>query len=82
MEGTKDIDALLGKAKFMELHRNFTTALELINQVVVSFPNFLPGLLEKMKVQLALQDWDLTLETAQRYYYSGVSVCLLQVNRF
>ncbi|KAK2186994.1 hypothetical protein NP493_181g04009 [Ridgeia piscesae] len=66
MEGIKDIDALLGKAKFMELHRNFTAALELINQVVVSFPNFLPGLLEKMHIQLALQDWDLTLETAQR----------------
>ena len=36
-------------------------------QAVVAFPNFLPALIEKMKVQMALQDWEQTVETAHRY---------------
>ena len=67
MEGTKDIDALLGKSKYQEMRKHFGGSLDLINQAIVSFPNFLPALIEKMKVQLALQDWEQTVETAQRY---------------
>ncbi|KAL5010855.1 hypothetical protein ScPMuIL_013160 [Solemya velum] len=66
LDGAKDVDILLGKAKYCELRRNYTGALELINQVVVSQSGFLPALVEKMKIQLALQDWDQTVETAQR----------------
>ena len=36
-------------------------------QAVVAFPNFLPALIEKMKIQMALQDWEQTVETAHRY---------------
>lgn len=64
--GNRDIDALLGKSRFLELRRNFSGALEVVNQVVVGFSGFLPALIEKMKLQLALQDWDQTIETAQR----------------
>lgn len=64
--GSKNIDTLFGKAKFYELRHNYSGALELINQVVVSFQGFLPAFVEKMKLQLALQDWDQTLESAQR----------------
>ena len=38
LEGPRDIDALFGKAKFYEMRRNFSGALELINQV--NFRNF------------------------------------------
>ncbi|XP_041371664.1 tetratricopeptide repeat protein 21B-like [Gigantopelta aegis] len=65
-QGARDIDVLLGKAKFWELRRNFSVSLEVINQIVVGYPTFLPAYIEKMKLQLALQDWDQTLETAQR----------------
>ncbi|ELU05036.1 hypothetical protein CAPTEDRAFT_159405 [Capitella teleta] len=65
-EGIKDIDALFGKAKYMEMKRNFSGAMDIISQAVVAFPNFLPALLEKMRLQLALQDWEQTVETAQR----------------
>lgn len=69
MEGARDINALLGKAKYLESRHNFTGALEQINQLIVTYPGFLPALIEKMRLQLNLQDWDQAIETAQRYVY-------------
>ncbi|XP_022305940.1 tetratricopeptide repeat protein 21B-like isoform X6 [Crassostrea virginica] len=66
MEGSRDINALLGKAKYLEMRHNFTGALEQINQLIVTYPGFMPALIEKMKLQLNLQDWDQAIETAQR----------------
>lgn len=66
MDGARDINALLGKAKYLESRHNFTGALEQINQLIVTYPGFLPALIEKMKLQLNLQDWDQAIETAQR----------------
>ncbi|XP_059173967.1 tetratricopeptide repeat protein 21B-like [Physella acuta] len=66
VDGSKNVSALFGKAKYFELKHNYSGALELINQVVVSQPSFLPAFVEKMKLQLALQDWDQTIEAAQR----------------
>ena len=62
---------MFGKAKFLEMRRNFTGALELINQAVVSYHNFVPALIEKMKIQLALQDWEQTREVADRWVHRG-----------
>lgn len=61
-----DPDALFGKARFHESRRNFSGALELVNQVVVASPGYLPAFIEKMKLQLALQDWDQVFDCAQR----------------
>ncbi|KAG1679081.1 Tetratricopeptide repeat protein 21B [Nymphon striatum] len=61
-----NIDAMFGKAKYFELKNNFNSALEILNEAIVAFPNFVPVLIEKMKVQLALRDWDRTTETAHR----------------
>ncbi|XP_064595299.1 tetratricopeptide repeat protein 21B-like isoform X2 [Liolophura sinensis] len=65
-DGARDIDALLGKAKHMEMRHNYSGSLELVNQVIVAYSGFTPALIEKMKLQLALQDWDQTVETGQR----------------
>ncbi|KAL3836422.1 hypothetical protein ACJMK2_021855 [Sinanodonta woodiana] len=65
-DGASDIDALFGKAKCFEMRHNYSGSLELVNKVIVTYPNFLPALVEKMKLQLALQDWEATLETSQR----------------
>ncbi|XP_046549679.1 tetratricopeptide repeat protein 21B-like [Haliotis rubra] len=78
--GNRDIDALFGKSRFLELRRNFSGALEVVNQVVVGFSGFLPALIEKMKLQLALQDWDQTIETAQRAL--GVDMHCIEAMRF
>lgn len=81
-ESPRNIDALFGKAKFLEQKHNYSGALELVNQVVVSYNGFLPAFVEKMKLQLALQDWDNTVEAAQRSAhilsccYMLICVCL------
>lgn len=48
------------------MRQNYLGALETMNQIIVNFPSFLPALVQKMKLQLALQDWDQMTETAQR----------------
>ncbi|KAM9344194.1 tetratricopeptide repeat protein 21B isoform 2-T2 [Pholidichthys leucotaenia] len=68
-EGLKegaDVFALMGKAQYNEYRQNYSGALEIINQVVVSFPEFLPGLVKKMKLLLSLQDWEQTTDAARR----------------
>ncbi|KAJ8385445.1 hypothetical protein AAFF_G00188970 [Aldrovandia affinis] len=68
-EGLKekaDVFALMGKARYYEFRQNYSGALEAMNQVVVSFPGFLPALVEKMKLLLTLQDWEQTVDAAQR----------------
>lgn len=48
------------------MRQNYSGALETVNQIIMNFPSFLPAFVKKMKLQLALQDWDQTVETAQR----------------
>ena len=63
------VDVLLGKCCYYYQRHNFSHSLELASQAVAVHPRFLPPLVEKMRVQLALQDWDQAVETAQRYEY-------------
>uniref|UniRef100_A0A2K6ETT0 Tetratricopeptide repeat domain 21B n=1 Tax=Propithecus coquereli TaxID=379532 RepID=A0A2K6ETT0_PROCO len=67
LEDGNDIFALLGKAQCLEMRQNYSGALDTVNQMIVNFPSFLPAFVKKMKLQLALQDWDQTVETAQSY---------------
>nr|XP_058908371.1 tetratricopeptide repeat protein 21B isoform X5 [Kogia breviceps] len=66
LQDGNDIFALLGKAQCLEMRQNYSGALETVNQIIMNFPSFLPSFVKKMKLQLALQDWDQTVETAQR----------------
>uniref|UniRef100_A0A668AU10 Tetratricopeptide repeat domain 21B n=1 Tax=Myripristis murdjan TaxID=586833 RepID=A0A668AU10_9TELE len=68
-EGLKeraDVFALMGKAQYYEYRQNYSGALETVNQVIVSFPGFLPALIKKMKLLLSLQDWEQTIDAAHR----------------
>ncbi|XP_064340945.1 tetratricopeptide repeat protein 21B isoform X4 [Camelus dromedarius] len=69
LQDGNDIFALLGKAQCLEMRQNYSGALETVNQIIMNFPSFLPAFVEKMKLQLALQDWDQTVETAQRLIF-------------
>ncbi|XP_070546763.1 tetratricopeptide repeat protein 21B-like [Ptychodera flava] len=62
----KEVEALFGKARYFVIRHNYSGSLELINQAVVAYPGFMPALIEKMRLQLALQDWEQTMETSQR----------------
>eukprot|EP00794_Sanderia_malayensis_P003381 gene3381-3871_t len=69
-QSPKEIDAMLGKIEYLKIKNNFSGALEVANQLVVLYPDFQPALVEKMRLQLALQDWEQTIETAQRILMS------------
>ena len=62
----RNIEAIFGKAKFYSVMGQFDEAIELLNQLIVVYQNFSPPLVEKMKVQLCLQDWDQADETVNR----------------
>ncbi|KAM7315036.1 tetratricopeptide repeat protein 21B isoform X2 [Ixodes scapularis] len=59
-------EALFGKAKCFECSSELTKALEVINQAVVLYSGFVPALLEKMKIHLAMSDWDQMLDSCNR----------------
>ena len=51
----RNIEALFGKAKYHELCGNFDDAKDVLNSLVVCYGKFAPPLIEKAKVELALQ---------------------------
>ncbi|KAK7872002.1 hypothetical protein R5R35_004518 [Gryllus longicercus] len=62
----RNIDAMLGKSRFCELENDYEGAISILNQLIVAFPSLTLPLIEKMKNQLALLDWEQATETAQR----------------
>ncbi|CAG9315664.1 unnamed protein product [Blepharisma stoltei] len=63
---TRYIDALLGKVKCYETAKKFKEIVEILNDMLVKNPKFVPVLLEKAKVQMMIGDWDEIVETVQR----------------
>ncbi|GCC29261.1 hypothetical protein chiPu_0007699 [Chiloscyllium punctatum] len=62
----KDIFGLMGKVCYLQKEQNFLSALDTVNQIIATTPTFMPALILKMKLFLAQNNWDQTLETAQR----------------
>ncbi|ETE72653.1 Tetratricopeptide repeat protein 21A, partial [Ophiophagus hannah] len=54
------------EAKYFMVHQNYSGALEIISQLVVTFPFFVPALVTKMKLHLAMQDWEQSVEESKR----------------
>lgn len=49
---------MLGKAKFYEYSKQYASAIDCLNQVIVLNPWFTPAVTEKAKVLLMMGDWD------------------------
>ncbi len=62
----RDIEALLGKAKYLEQHRQATEALEVLTMVIAEFSWFHPALTEKATVLLSVAHWEEAAQTATR----------------
>ncbi|XP_054451813.1 tetratricopeptide repeat protein 21A isoform X2 [Pteronotus mesoamericanus] len=54
------------EATYYMTQQNYSGALEVVNQVTVIAGNFLPAWVLKMKLFLARQDWEQTVETGHR----------------
>ncbi|CAI9719675.1 repeat 21B-like [Octopus vulgaris] len=63
-DGAGEVNAFLGLIRCFMARCSFNKALEIANQLIVGRSDFLPALEEKMKIQLALKDWDQSVETA------------------
>ncbi|KAG8443540.1 hypothetical protein GDO86_012083 [Hymenochirus boettgeri] len=80
VKDNKDVFGMMGKAQYFLMQQNYSGALEIINEIIVGYPTFLPALIVKMKLFLAQQDWDQTLETAQRILVrDGTNIDAIQI---
>ncbi|XP_054549191.1 tetratricopeptide repeat protein 21A isoform X2 [Talpa occidentalis] len=66
IQDNKDVLGLMGKATYFMMQQNYTGALEVVNQITLASGSFLPALVLKMRLFLARQDWEQTVETAHR----------------
>ncbi|XP_067610138.1 tetratricopeptide repeat protein 21A isoform X3 [Pseudorca crassidens] len=66
IQDTKDVLGLMGKATYFMMLQNYSGALEVVNQITVAWGSFLPALVLKMRLFLARQDWEQTVETGHR----------------
>jgi tetratricopeptide (TPR) repeat protein len=76
-----DLEALMGKAKYFQANQSYANALQCLNQVIVVFPWFLPGLTEKCKIQMQLGEWEQAADTAKRVLDQDAQVCSTPVTR-
>ncbi|XP_071872114.1 tetratricopeptide repeat protein 21B [Bombus fervidus] len=66
VQDSKNINALLGSAKYKQQQGDYTGAISTLNSLIVRYPKLCLPLVEKLYNQLALRDWDQVLETANR----------------
>ncbi|XP_012311059.2 tetratricopeptide repeat protein 21A isoform X3 [Aotus nancymaae] len=66
IQDTKDVLGLMGKASYFMMQQNYSEALEVVNQIIVTSGSFLPALILKMQLFLARQDWERTVEMGHR----------------
>nr|XP_020141010.1 tetratricopeptide repeat protein 21A isoform X2 [Microcebus murinus] len=66
IQDTKDVLGLMGKATYFMIQQNYSEALEVVNQITVASGTFLPALVLKMRLLLARQDWEQTVEAGHR----------------
>ncbi|XP_076761732.1 tetratricopeptide repeat protein 21B [Xylocopa sonorina] len=62
----KNVNALLGSAKYKQQHGDYAGAILTLNSLIVRYPKLCLPLIEKLYNQLAMKDWDQVLETANR----------------
>ena len=60
---------MLGRAKYFEKNKKYNIALEIMSEMGVTHPSFLPGLIEKSKLHINCGDWEQALETIQKVLY-------------
>ena len=62
----RSLDAAMGLAKLLEVSKKFQDVLELLNELIVKQPRFLPVYLERTKVLMMIGDWDELVDSSQR----------------
>lgn len=63
---SKFLDSILGKIKVLEILKDYKNMVEYLNDLLVKAPRFVPGLVEKVKAQVLIGNWDDIVESVQR----------------
>nr|XP_036870432.1 tetratricopeptide repeat protein 21A isoform X2 [Manis javanica] len=66
IQDTQDVLGLMGKATYLMMQQNYSGALEVVNHIAVVSRSFVPALVLKMRLFLARQDWEQTVEIGHR----------------
>ncbi|KAK2497899.1 hypothetical protein MC885_006116 [Smutsia gigantea] len=66
IQDTQDVLGLMGKATYLMMQKNYSGALEVVNHIAAVSRSFVPALVLKMRLFLALQDWEQTVELGHR----------------
>jgi len=61
----RDLDSLMARARYYEMAKQYPRALDFLNQAV-ALQSWVPALIEKAKILIALSDWDQAMEMVQR----------------
>jgi len=62
----RQLEAMLGRAKFYEKAKKYDVALEILSEVSIAFKSFNTSLIEKSKIHIFNGDWEQALETIQK----------------
>ncbi|KAL4708301.1 hypothetical protein ACJJTC_007707 [Scirpophaga incertulas] len=65
----KDLEALLGLAKFKHLTNDFESSNSILDRLIVQNPRLVIPLIEKMRNELALKKWDAVQDTLERIFF-------------
>ncbi|KAK2854581.1 hypothetical protein Q7C36_006450 [Tachysurus vachellii] len=63
---SNSVFGLMGKIEFFMARQKESCALNLINQIIASYPDFIPALVLKMNIFMSLHNWEHTTEVAER----------------
>uniref|UniRef100_A0A8C6C521 Tetratricopeptide repeat domain 21A n=1 Tax=Monodon monoceros TaxID=40151 RepID=A0A8C6C521_MONMO len=66
IDRTLKVSSSSREATYFMMLQNYSGALEVVNQITVAWGSFLPALVLKMRLFLARQDWEQTVETGHR----------------
>ncbi|KAK3551904.1 hypothetical protein QTP70_031550 [Hemibagrus guttatus] len=63
---SNNVFGLMGKIEFFMVRHKESYALNVINQIIASYPDFIPALVLKMNIFMSLHNWEHTAEVAER----------------
>uniref|UniRef100_A0A8C9BY70 Tetratricopeptide repeat domain 21A n=1 Tax=Phocoena sinus TaxID=42100 RepID=A0A8C9BY70_PHOSS len=66
IDRTLKVSSSSREATYFMMLQNYSGALEVVNQITVAWGSFLPALVLKMRLFLARQDWERTVEMGHR----------------
>ncbi len=59
----KQLEAMLGRAKVFEKAKKYESAVEVLSEACICFPNFLPAVIEKSKLHHYNGEFEQSLDT-------------------